>query len=64
MKKYFFVTKYKVLFSNVDHGDLKYGDFEDNKQSKIAMSHCYFRLFVVFKITIFKIAMIFYAWSM
>ena len=37
LKKYFFVTKYKVLFNNFDHGDLKYGDFKDNKQPKIAM---------------------------
>jgi len=28
------------------------------------MSRCYFRLFVVFEIAIFKIAMIFYACSM
>ena len=33
LKKYFFVTKYKVLFNNFDHDDLKY-DFEDNKQPK------------------------------
>jgi len=40
------------------HGNLKYDGLEDNKQSKIAMSHCYFRLFAVFEITIFKIAMV------
>jgi len=39
--------------------NLKYGDFEeDNKQPKIAMWHRYFRLFVVFEITIFKIAVV------
>jgi len=27
---------------------IKYDDFEDNEQPKIAMLHCYFRLFVVF----------------
>ena len=40
------------------HGDLKYGDFEENKQPKMAMWHCHFRLFVVFEIAVFKIAMV------